>query len=299
MAGSRLHKLVWIADTINREGHITFEALNSLWIEKELDGGRALSRNNFRNWCRDIWDLFHVEIRNEGRGEYRYYIANTPDIKYDRIRLWLWKNMSMSRTLAEAVDLKDRIILEDIPSGMTFLQDIVDAMKLGRRVRMTYKSYFSEDAATFVAEPYCVKLFRQRWYMVARSMRHGGMRIYSLDRIHSLSVTDEAFDMPKGWIADEFFADCYGIIHDNTMPEHIKLRVSAVQANYMRAVPIHKSQQETMTTEKFSEFSLHLRPTDDFIQEIFWNVDEVEVIAPQSLREKIAIMAKNICNKYK
>ena len=299
MANNRLHKLVWLVEIIRRKRGISFEDLNRRWIDDEVDGGRPLSKSNLRNWMREIWDTFHVNIENDRSGEYLYRIVNGPDIEHDRIRLWLMQNMALSNTLAECVNMKSRIVLEDIPSGMFHLQNIVTAMKEGLRVSMTYKSYFSAEASTFAAEPYCVKLFKQRWYMVARSLRHGGMRIYALDRIASLRITDEPFDMPGDWSAEQFFDGCYGIIREPLPAEDITLHVSAVQANYMRDLPLHPSQQETVQADGSSIFRFHLRPTDDFIQEILWNADEVEVMAPATLRKKIAGMAGRIYNMYR
>jgi predicted DNA-binding transcriptional regulator YafY len=74
--------------------------------------------------------------------------------------------------------------------------------------------------------------------------------------------------------------------------------VSARQANYLRSLPLHHSQQEIESTTEYSIFQLTLRPTYDFQQEILKNGDEIEVLEPLWLRNKITDKIKGMWNKY-
>jgi predicted DNA-binding transcriptional regulator YafY len=248
--------------------------------------------------------MFGINIANEGRGEYRYYIENEEDISKNGLRSWLYNTFCVSNALANSQSIKDRIILEYVPSGQEYLQPIIEAMKENRVLNITYHSYWKDEENNFDVQPYCVKLFRQRWYMVARSTYsyyyEKGPRIYSLDRIHHLHKTDETFSMPKDWDADAFFAGSFGIIADQRIePQTVKLKVSAGQANYIRDLKIHKTQDEIERNEEYSIFEYFLRPTFDFQQEILWNGEDMEVLEPLWLREEIAEKIKRMWNKYK
>lgn len=105
--------------------------------------------------------------------------------------------------------------------------------------------------------------------------------------------------MPEGWSAEEFFDGCFGIIADNNIPkEHVKLKVSAGQANYLRDLKLHESQEETECNEEYSIFTYYLRPTFDFQQELLWNGEDLEVLAPTWLRKELAEKIKRMYNKY-
>jgi predicted DNA-binding transcriptional regulator YafY len=92
--------------------------------------------------------------------------------------------------------MKERILLENIPSGQEYLADIIEGMKKGQCINMTYQSYWRDESNTFIVEPYCVKLFKQRWYVAARSPYYNKVMIYSLDRIlHLELLNDERFKM--------------------------------------------------------------------------------------------------------
>jgi predicted DNA-binding transcriptional regulator YafY len=193
--------------------------------------------------------------------------------------------------------------LENVPSGQQYLKPIIEAMKENRVLNITYHSYWKDEEKNFDVQPYCVKLFRQRWYMVARSTYkyyyEKGPRIYSLDRIKYLQATEEKFEMPKDWSAKDFFDGCFGIIADhNIKPQPIKLKVSAGQANYIRDLQIHESQEEIERNEDYSIFSFFLRPEFDFQQELLRNGEDVEVLEPSWLRKEIAEKIKRMWNKY-
>ena len=248
--------------------------------------------------------MFGINITNENRGEYRYYIENIEDISKNGLRSWLYNTFCVSNALANSQSIKDRIILEYVPSGQNYLQPIIEAMKENRVLNITYHSYWKDEENNFDVQPYCVKLFRQRWYLVARSTYSyyydKGPRIYSLDRIHDLYTTDETFELPKNWNAEDFFDSCFGIIADQRFePQKVKLKVSAGQANYIRDLMLHETQEEIEKNDEYSIFTYYLRPSYDFIQEILWHGADVEVLEPLSLRQDIANIVEQLHKKYK
>lgn len=124
-------------------------------------------------------------------------------------------------------------------------------------------------------------------------------RIYSLDRITFLQTTEQTFDLPKDWSAEEFFSGCFGIIaDDDTKEECIKLKVNAGQANYIRDLKLHSSQEETERNAEYSIFTYYLRPTFDFMQELLWHGEDIEILEPFWLRKKIVCKIKRMWNKY-
>ena len=301
---SLITKYVWVIETIYRKRKISFKELNELWLRDDISRGVDIPKRTFDNWRYVIWDMFGISIVNENHGEYRYYIENEEDISKNGLRSWLYNTFCVSNALANSQSIKDRIILEYVPSGQDFLQPIIEAMKENRVLNMTYHSYWKDEENNFDVQPYCVKLFRQRWYMVARSTHpyyyEQGPRVYALDRIHDLYATGETFKMPKDWDAQEFFNGCFGITADQRIDiQTIKLKVTASQANYIRDLKLHESQEECERNDEYSIFSFYLRPTYDFRQEILWSGENVEVLEPLWFRKEIAGMIERMWGKYK
>lgn len=300
---SLISKYVWVIETIYRAKKISFKDLNEKWLRDDISRGVELPKRTFDNWRYAIWDMFGINIANENHGEYRYYIENEKDISQNGLRSWLYNTFCVSNALANSQSIKDRILLEYVPSGQNYLQPIIEAMKENRVLNITYHSYWKDEENNFDVQPFCVKLFRQRWYLVARSTYsyyyEQGPRIYALDRINDLHTTSETFEMPKDWSAEEYFDGCYGIIADQRKEsQNVKLKVSAGQANYIRDLKLHDSQEEIEKNEEYSIFTYHLRPSYDFIQELLWHAADMEVLEPQSLRKDIANIIEHLHNKY-
>ncbi len=106
--------------------------------------------------------------------------------------------------------------------------------------------------------------------------------------------------MPKDWDAKDYFSDCFGIIADHRIEvQRVRLKVSAGQANYIRDLQLHDSQEEVERNEEYSIFAYDIRPTFDFIQEILRNGEDVEILEPKLLREDISGIIERMNNKYK
>ena len=303
MARNMISKYVWIIETIYKSGRISFKELNERWLDDDISEGVDIPKRTFNNWIIAIQETFGLFIENEGKGEYRYYIMNEEDISKNGLRTWLYNTISVSNALANCESIKDRILLEYVPSGQEYLMKILDALKENRILNMTYHSYWKEEESNFDVEPFCVKLFRQRWYLIARSTytyyHRQGPRIYALDRIRNLSPTEETFEIPKDWNASDFFIGAFGVIADaQTKCEPIKLKVNASQANYIRDLKLHETQEEEERNEEYSIFSYYLRPTYDFQQELLWHGEDVVVLEPKWLREELAERLKCMYNKY-
>ena len=301
MAKNLINKYVWLVETIYKAKRITFEELNEKWLENDLSEGTELALRTFHKWRIAAEEMFGLVIECERKGGYHYYIANANELKGGNIRNWLLNTISVSNVLIDNQHMKDRILLEEIPSGQEYLSSIIEAMKKGLLINMTYQSYWRDESNTFTVEPYCVKLFKQRWYVAARSPYYNEVMIYSLDRILHLEVlADEQFKMPDSFNPTDFFNEYYGVIIDSDFDvEKVKLKVSASQANYLRSLPLHHSQQEIQTTDEYSIFELRIRPTFDFYQEILHNGEDMEVLEPLWLRKEIARKIEKMWDKYK
>ena len=300
MALNQTNKLVWIVDTIYKAGKITFEELNRRWMDNvDLSGGEEMLKRTFHKWKWNIFDTFGLMIECEKTAPYRYYIENVDDMKSDGIENWLLSTYSVSNALIESKSIKDRIILEDVPSGREYLEPILESMKINRFIHITYYNYRRDDLREHYLMPLCMKLFRQRWYMVGRQWPSGNDTIYSLDRIRGFRLSSHSFEYPKDFNPQEYFDGCFGIITATDCDiQKVRLKVNSGQANYLRDLPLHESQQETERTEEYSIFEYHLRPTFDFQQEILWNGEDVEVLEPLWLRKEIAGKIKRMWNKY-
>ena len=283
-AAGLLNRYVWFVTTIYNRGPISLTDLQHRY-ESHFGRGEELSERQFHRYTDAVEELFDIEIKYS-RTQRGYVIADRDGIDNMGMRKWLLQTFSVNNILHESQELKNRILLEEVPSGQQHLTTIVDAMREGVALSMTYHSFHREEPSTFEVEPYCVKLFEQRWYMLGMSDK---LRIYALDRIKALEPTERKFKLPKKFDAEKLFADHYGIIigDEGFNVEPVALKVNAWQSNYLRTLPLHHSQVEVERNEEYSIFEYRLCPSFDFRQKILSMGGAVEVLAPANLIAKV------------
>lgn len=299
MAQYLINKYVWLVETIYKAKEITFKELKEEWsANQDMSEGLDLSLRTFHKWRNACEEIFGINIECKRTSGYIYSIDNAEEIENGGLKSWLLNTISVSNVLIENQSLKDRILLEEIPSGKEYLSAILNAMKRKRLIHITYYNYWRDDKREHYVMPLCVKLFRQRWYMVGKwSTRMIG--IFCLDRIMDLRLSPHTFKYPEDFDPEIYFEGCFGVIAGvDIKVEQVVLKVSASQANYLRDLPMHKTQHEKECYDEYSIFELYIRPTYDFQQEILWNGEEIEVLKPAWLRKEIADRIELMWNKY-
>ena len=288
MSTTLFNRYIWLVDTIYSAGRISLEEINRRWARSVYNDKHeeCIPERTFHRHKEAIKSIFDIDILCDKSAGNLYSIVNAEDIEQDGVRKWLINTFAVNNLINESHTLKRRILFEEIPSGQRFLTPIIEAMRDERTVEVTYRSFGAEQASTFEVEPYCVKVFRQRWYVIARSTSDGRIRIYGLDRIEALQMTERRFRVPDDFDGFRYFERSFGIIVDETYDvETVRIRIDAGQRKYLQSLPLHGSQVETETTDAWSVFEFRLRPTYDFQQELRMHGAAVEVLEPAWLRE--------------
>ena len=289
MKPSSLFKLyIWIINTIRRFGYITLQDLNERWIQTDMSCGIPMNRVTFNRHRQAIEEMFDISIECQRKGGYLYYIANENVFTDNNLQHWLFDSLSISNMLMESSSLKDRIMLENIPAGKEYLPLIINAMKQSYKLRMTYRKFGQAIGYTVHIEPYAIKVFKQRWYLLANDDKHYRPTVYALDRIERLEETDEPYVYPSDFDPATFFIDSYGVIcGTEKQPQRIVVRAYQPCANYIRTLPLHHSQKILNSTADYTDFEFYLRPTFDFRQELLSQAHEVEVLEPAEFRKEM------------
>ncbi len=287
MAKNYFNRYVWLIDTINRHGHISREEISRLWERSRLnETGEELYERTFHNHRAAILETFGIEIKCDR--SLGYYIANSDDLEGNGLRQWLLESLSLNNLMNESSDMRDRILFEKIPSSRRWLPVFVNAMRDGKAVEITYQSFRRDAPNTFTIHPYCLKLFKQRWYVLGRSDEYDSPWIYALDeRMQDAVPLKKALKKPAGFNAADFFSRYFGVILDDRKPLPIRIKVAASQVRYLESLPLHDSQTIVERTAEYSIFDYYLVPTYDFRQEILSHGPDMEILEPEGFRDEI------------
>ena len=295
---TKFKEYVWLVNTIYRAKAITLNEINQRWLQTEMSEGIPLSRTTFHRHRIAIEEIFGLFIECDKKRGNKYYIGNRDVLKETSVQNWMFSTMNVGNMLSESQSLHNRILLENVPSGSEKLQQVVKAMKENRMISLTYRRYGLPDTGSYQLAPYCVKLFHQRWYLLA-CFESGLKSVYAFDRIESVEILEQKFKIDEDFDAAEYFSDSYGIVvAENVEVERIVIRAFGSEPYYLRDLPLHHTQREINSTDEYSDFELKLRPTSEFIAQLMSRGQWIEVLEPQSLADEIVEWHKNAIKRY-
>lgn len=290
-------RYVWIVDTIRRHGSMTRSMLNEKWQLSQFSNGEPMSRRTFYNYRHAIEEIFQLNLAyNPVTFEYSVEPIGP---RSDSITDWLLNSAAMSGVLNGARDIADRIFVENVPSARNFLDTVMEAMRSSMRLRFTYHPFTrSKPTPGIVIEPYFLKIFRQRWYVTGRNVADRKIKTYALDRMTEANVDSEPFEMPADFSPADYTRDSFGIIFDEGRTAEVRLRAEPRKAKYLRALPLHPSQQE-MVHDSFSVFTYRLKLTGDLVDELMSHTPDIEVMSPPELRAMMRARLASGLDRYK
>lgn len=294
-----LKRYLWLIDTLKRNGELTFEEISAKWDSSSTnDNGSKLTQRTFYNHCQAVARHFDILIEcRRGRGLNLYSIVNPEAIEENTLTKWALDSFSLGELLLGNSAISDKILLEEVPSGREWLESVLHALQHNKEIEIEYENIIGVKFSGRV-KPLCVKLFKRRWY-VLMLLDNGGKRIFSLDRIRKLTVSDRTFNYPKDFIPVEYFQNYFGIIAGiEQKVENIKIRTFAELPGYLRSLPMHHSQRELESKDGHTDFSLRLVPTFDFIQELLLHRDQLEVLEPKTLRDEMSSLIARMGRLY-
>lgn len=299
---NQIRKYVWLMNTLyNNPKGLSRKEIDSKWADNDIDEKDEIPPRTLHKWIDAIWDIFHVSIENENRGEYKYVI-DREEIKNNKISQWMFDTIAVGSMLD---GLKSRVLLEDRTTGFDGLQTILEAMEKNRTIHISYQSYWKEEKEDFDFEPYWVELQDQRWYVVGHRIGREGIEDYGIERIEEISVyQNKIFTLPKDKDGDviqptRHYSEKSGLETDDEKNVKVRLYVEANQQKYIRSQKLHHSQKEVEQGDDYSIFEYLLpRITYGFMKKVLSYTPYVIVLEPQSLRNEIAWRAKDLDKKY-
>ncbi|MCM1450724.1 MAG: WYL domain-containing protein [Clostridium sp.] len=299
---TQTEKYIWLLNTIHqsRSKGLTLREISDKWRDY-MSTDKPLDRATFNRWKDAVGLQFHVDIECNAKDGYRYYIANPEEIDDDKVSKWLLDSISIGTTLQGNLDIKDRILLEEIPSGRSYLATIITAMKHNHKAQIAYRGFGKASGSKFAIEPLCVKLYNNRWYVVGDSYPKGERqrRIYGLDRIEELIELNEAFSFPEDFDAEEYFNDYIGVSRwAEPIDDPIKFRVYNPHKHYIMSLPIHHSQRLVVDEGDYADFEVKVAPSEEFFMEMLHGGSWIEVLSPTEVVEQMKGWVEELYNVY-
>lgn len=290
---------IWLIETIHRYGALTLSELGDLWLKSSISEGAPMSRTSFNRHREEIEDIFGIKIICSRSLGNKYKIENADAIDRNSVENWMINTIHINNIIADNKSVSNRILLESIPSEGGNLQTAIEAMRKGNILQFDYKKYYSAGAKQYIIEPYCVKLYHRRWYLLSRYSDTKDYRLFAFDRMSNVQILSERFKIDVSFNATDYFNECFGVALNTSVPvQTVIIRAYLNERYYLRDLPLHPSQRLVGEGDDYVDYEITMRPTEDFLGYLLSRSNFVKILSPLSLAEQIKNMANSILDRY-
>lgn len=271
----------------------TYEELQT-YIENQFDFLQmqddtlnvGFSKRTLQRDIKEIRNVFGIDIEysktNKG-----YYISQseTENMNFQR----MMEAFDMFNSLNLAQDLTPFIHLEKRrPQGTENLYGLLHAIKNRFKIKFTYQKFWEEELSQRLVEPYALKEFKNRWYIMAKDSKDNNIKSFALDRLTNLEITNLKYQYPDNYSIEQSYRYYFGIISPNDEePQDIILSFDPFQGKYIKTLPLHDTQQVLVDNDEEMKIKLKLCLTHDLVMELLSFGDNMKVIEPKSLADQI------------
>jgi len=276
----------------------SFEEIKSfLEIESEIQGfDFSLGIRTFQRDLNEIRSLYNIDIKCD-KSTKVYYINNEEqDTGNERLleAFDIMNALKINEKLSNFIQFEDRR-----PQGTEHLFGLLHAIKNRLQIKFVYSKYWEEEQSNRVVEPYMLKEFKHRWYILAKDLKNNELKCFALDRISDLEISHRKFLVPDDFNADKFYENYFGIISPkDEKPDEIILSFDSFQGKYIKSLPLHTLQEILIDNEAELRVKLRICITHDFVMELLSHGDSVRVISPEKLIKELKEIYNNVLNFY-
>ncbi|MFA5418209.1 MAG: WYL domain-containing protein [Bacteroidales bacterium] len=262
------------------------EIMNELELESEIQSYKfTISKRTFQRDLADIRGIYNIDIQyNFATGKYF--------IDYDD-QSTLHERIFEAYDTFNALNLTDRLsrhihFESRKPQGTENLYGLLHAIKNKKQIKFTHQKYWDNEPTNRQVEPYALKEFKNRWYVLTNDLKDNQVKSFSLDRITNLEITKTPFINTLNFDVNVHYKNFFGIVSPNDQePQEVIISCNPLKGKYIKSLPLHSSQKILIDNDEEFRFSLFVVVTYDFIVEILSHGDNMKVLAPTNLIDEL------------
>jgi predicted DNA-binding transcriptional regulator YafY len=195
---------------------------------------------------------------------------------------------------SKVIDFEQREV-----KGSEFLAPLFKTIKDNQSINLNYQPFKSDAPILDVVHPYLLKQYNQRWYLVGLNNAYGRIGVYSLDRILSFEPANEKYIPNTILKPDTYFKDIIGITIPYDEPlQTITLHFTNDQKPYILTKPIHLSQKVIHDGHDGLTITVSLIPNYEFFSLVLSFGENVEIVDPIDIRDKMKDKLNKTFHQY-
>lgn len=182
--------------------------------------------------------------------------------------------------------------------GIEYLPKILQAIRERRLMRITHHTFYSEKPRKFKVEPYMLKEYQNRWYIIAIVRGMNQQRTFAVDRLEGVELLTDTFEPTQSDEIEANFRNVIGLVYSEHELQDVELSFTAFQGNYVRSLPLHQSQEIIIDNDDEFRIKLRIKPNYEFIQKILMHGNTVRVLKPKWLVDEIRENLRSSLENY-
>ncbi|MGD8666104.1 MAG: transcriptional regulator [Desulfobacterales bacterium] len=180
------------------------------------------------------------------------------------------------------------------------LRDVIDRISQAlvdrQMIEIDYYTMSRKKRTQRKVAPYKIWLFDGAFYLVGNCGLREDIRVFALDRIKTLRLTDETFEIPEDFQVEDFMQTSFGVFHGK--PQKVRIRFAPEVAGYIREKTWHTTQKLTSQNDGSVIFEARVAGTDEIKYWLMSWGGKAEVLSPATLRDEILAEAKAMQHTY-
>ena len=282
----------------------TYEELQT-YIENQFDYLQmqddnlqiGFSKRTLQRDIKEIRNVFGIDIEYS-KSQKGYFISQNENENMNFQRMMeafdMFNSLNLAQNLTPFIHLEKRR-----PQGTENLYGLLHAIKNRLQIKFTYQKFWEEELSQRLVEPYALKEFKNRWYIMAKDSKDNNIKSFALDRLTNLEITNLNYQYPDNYSIEQSYRYCFGIISPNVEePQDIILSFDPFQGKYIKTLPLHDTQQVLVDNDEEIKIKLKLCLTHDLVMELLSFGDNMKVIEPKSLADQIKQAHKKAYRQY-
>jgi len=298
-AQGSLKRYYLIIEKIRTNQHPSFRAIKEYLFDKGFE-------ESDRTIQRDIEQIrmeFGMEITYD-RQKNGYYIDWESSLNPDAFLRFLELVNTATLLIESFKDSKETLNFISFEShgqlrGIENLKQLLFAVKGYKKISFTHENYDTGKMKSYAINPYLLKEYQNRWYIVGMVEGMTETRTFGIDRIFDLKVENETFIPDPKINALELFENTIGLTYSNNKLQEIILSFTTHQGKYIKSLPLHRSQVVIVDNKNELRISLRIIPNLEFRQKILMLGRTVTVIEPQWLADEVKKSLSATLKNYK
>lgn len=202
----------------------------------------------------------------------------------DEIMARLDSGLGLSHNSAKIIEFDQNNFLK----GLEFITPIYNSILYKKALNIEYKNFKQDTSQTIIFHPYFLKQYNNRWYVFGKNDDFDSIINLALDRIEKIDEINAPYKGNTTVDFNEYFEDIIGVTLNNEDDlQNIVLKVRNELLPYIQTKPIHGSQKQKDRGKTHSLITFDVIPNYELESLILAFGEGVEVLQPESFRNKI------------